>query len=80
MPKIKFFARFKEEIGKDVIEVQADNISLKELLENLSKDYPKIKEFVEEGLVAVNHEVVNDLKMKIKNSDEIAILPFFSGG
>ncbi len=80
MPKIKFFARFKEEIGKEVIEISADNISLEELLEKLSKDYPKIREFVEEGLVAVNHEVVNNLKIKIKDTDEIAILPFFSGG
>ncbi len=80
MPKIKFFARFKEELGKDVIEVQADNISLEELLEKLSKENPKIREFVEEGLVALNHEIVNDFKIKIKNTDEIAILPFFSGG
>ncbi len=80
MPKIRFFARFREEIGRDTIEVDVDNISLENLLSHLIKHYPKIGEFIKEGLIAVNHEIVKDLKIKVKKDDEIAIFPYFSGG
>lgn len=80
MPRIKFFARFREEIGRDSIDLNVDDVSLKEVIDILSEGYPKVKDFVEEGFLAVNREIVKDLSVKVKRDDEIAFLPKFSGG
>ncbi len=80
MPTIKFFAKFREEIGIESIYLDIDNLSLNEIIEVLARDYPKVREFVKEGFLVVNHRIVNDLKEVIKRDDEIAFLPKFSGG
>ncbi len=80
MPKIKFFARFRERIGVDVINLDVDGVSLKDIVEMIARDHPEVKEFIEEGFLAVNHRIVNDMKLIVKKNDEIAFLPKFSGG
>ncbi|MCD6348400.1 MAG: MoaD/ThiS family protein [Candidatus Korarchaeota archaeon] len=41
-----------------------------------------VKEMVESGklLVAVNHQIIRDLGIKVRANDIVAVLPAFSGG
>ncbi len=80
MPIIKFFAKFREEIGFGVLRLDVDNLSLNELIEVLARDYPKVRDFVKEGFLAVNRRIVRDTNTIVKRDDEVAFLPKFSGG
>jgi len=79
MPVVRFFARFREEIGIDRVWIDFEG-SLKEILNILIKDHPEVRGFVEEGFVAVNCRIVEDLEVRVGRCDEVAILPRFSGG
>jgi len=84
MVKIHFFGKFKEKFG-DKIEINIkEEIELNELLLTLSEKYLK-ENIVEEinektAFVAINHEMINNFNIKIKNEDIIAIFPVTSGG
>ena len=81
---MKLFANFREIVGSREIEVNAK--SVRELLNLLVKDYPKLKEhFNEDRLgeyvhIMVNGRIVGDLDAKLKQNDIIAIFPPVSGG
>lgn len=81
MITIKFFAILKNIVGLDEakIAIQRD-ITLNELKEVLKKEFPSIKGFVEKSvMISVNQEfAVSDTI--IKDGDEVALLPPFSGG
>lgn len=83
MVKIRFFGSFKEKFGEfieiNIVEISLKNILLiledKHLKKGLIEDLNKRKAFV-----AVNHKIINDFNVKIKNEDLIAIFPIVSGG
>ncbi|RLI77351.1 molybdopterin synthase sulfur carrier subunit [Archaeoglobales archaeon] len=84
MVKVKLFANFREIVGSKEIEINAK--SVKELLNSLIKDYPKLKEHFSENRlkeyvhIMVNGKIVEDLDERLNKNDVVAIFPPVSGG
>jgi len=74
--KVLFYGKLKEITGKKEINLEKFK-TLKELREFLFKHYPGLKKEV--FFIAVNQEIV-DKNIKLKDSDEVALLPPISGG
>lgn len=78
--KVKFFASYKEALGKDELDLELDeDSSVSELLKILRKDHPKLGNLMETLVVSVNLEYAN-YERKLKEGDEVALLPPVSGG
>jgi molybdopterin converting factor subunit 1 len=78
--KVKFFASYKEALGKDEIDLELDDDSnVSKLLDILRKDHPKLGNLMETLVVSVNLEYA-DYEKKLKEGDEVALLPPVSGG
>jgi molybdopterin converting factor subunit 1 len=77
---VKFFASYKEALGKEQIEMELrDNSTVNDLLDVLRKDYPELGKLMETLVVSINLEYA-DFEAKIKEGDEVALLPPVSGG
>jgi molybdopterin synthase sulfur carrier subunit len=80
MVTVKFFAGFREKIGKDEISIAIDETSLENLIGLLDEKHPGIKELIDSGAtIAVNRSVAK-LTETVKDTDEVAIFPPVSGG
>ncbi len=82
MVKVRFFAIIKNLAGKDDAQFDVGgSIKLKDLIEMIEKDFPKVGEMLKTKrvLISVNQELGND-DMLVKDGDEVAILPPFAGG
>lgn len=82
MVKVKFFAILKNLAGKEDAQFDIGNgLRLKELVNMIDKDFPKVGEMIrgKRVLISVNHEIGSD-EMLVKDGDEVAILPPFAGG
>jgi|TARA_B110000914_G_C15394742_1_gene414222 molybdopterin converting factor subunit 1 len=82
MIKVKYFASLRSIAGKE--EDQFDmgsETTLKKLSHEISKTAPKIGEMIlgKKIMVSVNLDVAS-LEAIIKDGDEVALLPPFSGG
>jgi len=82
MITVKYFASLKQMAGKD--EDQFDigaETTLQQLSEKISQTLPQIGELMRENkvMISVNHDVVPQDTI-VKDGDEIALLPPFSGG
>lgn len=82
MIKVKYFASLRSIAGKE--EDQFDmgsETTLKNLSHEISKTVPKIGEMIlgKKIMVSVNLDVAS-LEAIIKDGDEVALLPPFSGG
>lgn len=80
-----------QKITQNKSEVDGEGSTIKELIENLEKNYPGIKErlYAEDGKlrrfinIYVNEEDIRFLKgdeTEIKDGDEISIIPAIAGG
>ncbi len=90
--KVKFFAILREAAGtKEVEEEVEEGTTVRGLLERLSNKLPsRFRELVFEGqeitknlIILVNRRGIRELdglETKLKNSDEVALLPPVSGG
>ncbi len=77
---MKFFASYREILGKDEVEVDVgEDTDITGLLEVLKKVHPEIKALSETLIVSVNKEYAT-YDTILKNKDEVAILPPVSGG
>lgn len=82
MITVRFFAMLKNKIGKEVIEIPfREGITLRELQDDIAKEFPEISEYLsgKRVLVSVNQEFASTDAV-IKDGDEVAFLPPFSGG
>lgn len=75
--KIRFFASLADVTGTSEINFPAER-NLGRLKESIIESYPELagKTFT----LAVNHKAVHDPAFPLKDEDEIALLPPFSGG
>jgi molybdopterin synthase catalytic subunit len=85
MVKIRYYAAFREFAGKQNEDLDINNIPLIELLNFLSKKYPTIGKFIEEGryIILRNGYPISDdslSKIKIGQNDVIDLMPPPSGG
>ncbi len=82
MVTVKFFASFREKVGKPEIKLSTKaGATLENVIEVLEKKIPGLKKLIEEGnaVVALNEEIAAKSAV-VKESDEIAIFPPVSGG
>jgi len=81
MITIKFFAMLKNKVGRDEAAISIPGqITLMELKVLLKKEFPSIREFIDKSImISVNQEFAASGTV-IKDGDEVALLPPFSGG
>lgn len=82
MVKIRFFAMLKNKVGQEEVNLDVpENISLEKFKQILKKEFPAITEFLDKKsiMISVNQEFATNNTM-IKDGDEVALLPPFSGG
>ncbi|HBR18449.1 MAG: molybdopterin converting factor subunit 1 [Deltaproteobacteria bacterium RIFCSPLOWO2_12_FULL_43_16] len=82
MIKVRFFAMLKNKTGKEEVNLSVpDNITLEKLKAILKNEFPAIAEFIERKsiMISVNQEFATNTTI-IKDGDEVALLPPFSGG
>ncbi|HCY18344.1 MAG: molybdopterin converting factor subunit 1 [Deltaproteobacteria bacterium GWC2_42_51] len=82
MVKIRFFAMLKNKVGQEEVKLDVpENISLEKFKQILKKEFPAITEFLDKKsiMISVNQEFATKNTM-IKDGDEVALLPPFSGG
>lgn len=78
--KVKFFASYKEALGKDELYLDIDEgATVSVLIESLRKDYPKLGNLLETLVISVNLEYA-PYETELKDGDEVALLPPVSGG
>lgn len=80
--KVRFFAMLKTRVGKEEANLTVpENISFDKLRDMLKKEFPALAEFIDGKsiMISVNQEFA-DKNTVIKDGDEVALLPPFSGG
>jgi len=78
---IRFFAGIKEKVGKEEVLLESTGGSVADILSLIEKDIPRISEILLsfKTMVAVNHEMAG-MQTLVKDGDEVAFIPPFSGG
>ncbi len=82
MVTVKYFANLKQMAGKDEDHFNINEGStLEQLSEMIGQSVPKLGEMVRERkvMISLNYDMV-PLDTVVKDGDEIALLPPFSGG
>jgi len=81
MITVKFFAILKDKAGMPEVQFARVPATVSELLVQLSKEFPALSEIISHSrlLISVNHEFAKP-DTELKDNDEIAIMPPFSGG
>ena len=82
MITVRFFAMLKGLVGSEEVELEVESgLTVGELKNRLIEKYPPLKEVLSSRsvLVSVNQEF-GDNTTEIKDGDEVALLPPFSGG
>lgn len=76
MINILCFAHLKEQVGKEQLEVENNELTVKELLSELREKYSLETDAL---IVAVNEEYA-DLDDVVRSGDTVALIPPVSGG
>jgi molybdopterin converting factor subunit 1 len=77
---VKFFAGYKEAIGIEQVEIGLEEGSdVSSLIEVIKEKHPKLGELTETLVISVNWEYAT-YDTKLKDGDEVALLPPVSGG
>ncbi len=82
MITVRFFAMLKNKVGREIIEIPCEGeITLRELQDAIIKEFPQLSEYLsgKRVLVSVNQEFAEPYSV-VKDGDEVAFLPPFSGG
>lgn len=78
--KVKLFARYQELTGTREAELEAQAGTTVAGLKKLLKDYfPQLKNSAGSLVIAVNNEFTDNNQV-LKEGDDVAVLPPFSGG
>ncbi len=77
---IRFFAAFKELIGKNELNMSvSDGSSVSDVMASLEKTYPEVRDILNISKFAVNMEY-QDACVKLSDGDEITVIMPVSGG
>ncbi len=81
MITIKLFALLRDRAGVDTLTVAAKACRVDDLLAQLAREHPALAELISSGrlLVSVNQEFATK-ESPVKDGDEVALMPPFSGG
>lgn len=78
--KLLFFATIRDRAGTKSLEIEIPtDLTIQELKEKLSTDYPNLKESMHSVLITINREYAFDDAVVPPNA-EIALFPPVSGG
>jgi len=78
--KLLFFATIRDRAGMKSLELEIpDTMTVQELKDKISADYPNLKQSMESVLISVNKEYAFDEAVLPPNA-EIAMFPPVSGG
>lgn len=79
--KVLLFSLFRDICGSEEIELsfEGTDVALSELLETIFAKHPKMREWDEKMLTAVNCEY-SSRDCPVKNGDEVALMPPVQGG
>jgi len=78
--RVLLFARFREAVGAEVIEVVlAENGTVKDLRELIAFSRPNLSSLLSRSQIAINGELADDQAV-VGCEDEVALLPPVSGG
>ena len=76
----RLFALYREVVGKSEIELEVEEgITVARLIGVLEQEFPQLKAFSDNLIVAVNAEYVGR-DFPLKPGDEVALVPPVSGG
>ena len=77
---MKFFAGYKEAIGVEQVDIGLEEgADVSSLIEVIKEKHPKLGELTETLVISVNWEYAT-YDTKLKDGDEVALLPPVSGG
>ena len=81
MITIRFFAGIKERVGKEEVVLDSKGGSVADILNAIEKDIPGGSEILLglKTMIEVNHEMAG-MQTLVKDGDEVAFIPPFSGG
>jgi molybdopterin synthase catalytic subunit len=82
MVRIRFFASYRELIGREEVGLNVqESITLGELLEKLKREVPRVSKVLDTGspIIAVNQEIATKDTL-VESNSEVAIFPPVSGG
>jgi len=78
--KLLFFATLRDRVGKKTMELDIpQHMTIKELKDRLSKDFPSLEPSMKSVLVAINREYAFD-EAVVPSNAEVALFPPVSGG
>ena len=78
--RVLFFASTREIVGENSIEIKLnEGDTVRDLMNELSKQFPELGSVEKKLAVAINEEYVVD-DMSLVNGDEVALIPPVSGG
>jgi len=76
----RLFALYREVVGKSELEIEVEEgITVARLIELLEQEFPQLKVFSDNLIVAVNAEYVGR-DCLLQPGDEVALVPPVSGG
>ena len=78
--KLLFFATIRDKAGTKSMDLDIPNeMTVKQLKEQLASEYPNLKDSLKAILISVNQEYVFD-EASIPSNAEVALVPPVSGG
>ncbi len=77
---LRFFSMYRDVVGKTSLSIQMpENSTLNELIEELITKFPRLRAYKDTIILAVNRDFA-DLGTKLKDGDEVALMPPVGGG
>lgn len=78
---VKFFASYRELIGIDKEEYYLERgDQLKLLKKKVVSAHPSLKDVKDPILTSLNEKLIDEEEIELKDGDEVAFFPSFSGG
>ncbi|UOE92177.1 molybdopterin converting factor subunit 1 [Alkalihalobacillus sp. LMS39] len=79
MIKVLFFAGLAEKTGRYEVEIAGVDLTVNEVIEQITKQFPSIEAELAHSMIAVNEELVERTTI-VKENDTVAFIPPVSGG
>jgi len=81
MPDVELFAGLRDAVG-GAKSVQVEGATIRELLQNIAREYPPLRERIEQGIaVAIDGNIYrDDWDQQISEGAEVVLLTRIAGG
>ncbi|WP_026671896.1 molybdopterin converting factor subunit 1 [Alkalihalobacterium bogoriense] len=79
MINVLFFAGLAEKTGQHEVEIAGVDMTVNDVIEQITKQFPAIEAELANSMIAVNEELVERTTI-VKENDTVAFIPPVSGG